>query len=323
MRPNDTTRRAAASESNQRERVLAGMLAVVHADGYSGATVARVIARAGVSRLTFYEHFSDKDECFLALYRDLSRQLLDQIGPAITNSPPEQAMDTVVRQLTKRAEAEPAQAEFLASDALAGGPRVREERARTIGQIGDKVQAAHAVASPRTPSPDIPAQAVIGACQSLISQRMRRGERDLTQLSRELTHWLTHYEQRIGKHRWSTLSPGPPPDRSTHGSGLPGEPPPFVPSKGSRPLPSDLGQNRRSRILYATAESAVQTGYTATTVSAIISRARLHKQAFYGMFRDKDSSRNESSASQAEAGIPERAATGEALPRRAADRNGP
>ena len=287
MRQNHATRRTAASESAQRERVLAGMLAVVNADGYSGATVARVIARAGVSRLTFYEHFTDKDDCFLALYRDLSRQLLDQIGPTINNSPPERALETVVRQLTKRAETEPAQAELLASDALAGGPRPRDERERTISQIGDKVQAARAVASPRTSSPDIPAQAVIGACQSLISQRIRRGERNLTQLSRELAHWLTHYEQPIGKHRWSTLNPGPRPDRSPHDSRLPGEPPPCVPSKGSHPLHSDLAQTQRWRILYATAESAVQTGYTATTVAAIISRARLYKQAFYGMFRDK------------------------------------
>jgi AcrR family transcriptional regulator len=135
MRQNHATRRAAASESAQRERVLAGMLAVVNADGYSGATVARVIARAGVSRLTFYEHFTDKDDCFLALYRDLSRQLLDQIGPAINNSPPERALETVALQLTKCAETEPAQAEFLASDALAGGPRARDERERTISQI--------------------------------------------------------------------------------------------------------------------------------------------------------------------------------------------
>ena len=124
--------------STQRERLLAGMLAAVNADGYGGATVANVIARAGVSRRTFYEYFTDKDDCFLALYRDISGRLLDQIAHAINDSPPERALHAVVRQLTEHAEAKPAQAQFLASDALAGGPRALEERERTIGQISEQ-----------------------------------------------------------------------------------------------------------------------------------------------------------------------------------------
>ncbi len=37
--------------------------------GYAGATVARVIELAGVSRATFYEHFASREDCFLAAYR--------------------------------------------------------------------------------------------------------------------------------------------------------------------------------------------------------------------------------------------------------------
>src|SRR3712207_3655299 len=40
----------------------------VAAKGYAGATVGDVVAGAGVSRKTFYEHFRDKEECFLAAF---------------------------------------------------------------------------------------------------------------------------------------------------------------------------------------------------------------------------------------------------------------
>jgi AcrR family transcriptional regulator len=52
--------------ASQRGRLLAAMAESVAEKGFARATVADVIARAGVSRETFYEQFSGKEECFLA-----------------------------------------------------------------------------------------------------------------------------------------------------------------------------------------------------------------------------------------------------------------
>ncbi len=52
----------------QRERLLVGMLRAVSELGYRVTNVQDVIERAGVSRPTFYEHFSNKDDCFLAAF---------------------------------------------------------------------------------------------------------------------------------------------------------------------------------------------------------------------------------------------------------------
>jgi AcrR family transcriptional regulator len=52
----------------QRARILAAMGEVVAEQGVAGATVATVVARAGVSRRTFYELFSDREACFLAAF---------------------------------------------------------------------------------------------------------------------------------------------------------------------------------------------------------------------------------------------------------------
>ncbi|MGO9762078.1 MAG: TetR/AcrR family transcriptional regulator, partial [Solirubrobacteraceae bacterium] len=47
---------------SQRQRLLEGMVATANRDGYAGANVSAVIAEAGVSRPTFYEHFEDRDD---------------------------------------------------------------------------------------------------------------------------------------------------------------------------------------------------------------------------------------------------------------------
>ena len=55
----------------QRARILAAMVQVVAEDGgRASVTVARVVARAGVSRRTFYDLFDGCEDCFLAVFED-------------------------------------------------------------------------------------------------------------------------------------------------------------------------------------------------------------------------------------------------------------
>ncbi|SKG69787.1 transcriptional regulator [Mycobacteroides abscessus subsp. bolletii] len=44
------------------------MADTVSTKGYAATTVADVIERAGVSRKTFYEHFGNKEDCFIAAF---------------------------------------------------------------------------------------------------------------------------------------------------------------------------------------------------------------------------------------------------------------
>ena len=55
---------------DQRRRLTEAVLAIVADRGYTAATVADVLAAAAVSRATFYEHFADKEACFLAAHRE-------------------------------------------------------------------------------------------------------------------------------------------------------------------------------------------------------------------------------------------------------------
>src|SRR5918996_5397040 len=67
---------------SQRDRMLDAMAQACAFEGYGGATVAAVIARAGVSRRTFYEHFRDREDCFLAAYDAILAQFFGHVIPA-------------------------------------------------------------------------------------------------------------------------------------------------------------------------------------------------------------------------------------------------
>jgi AcrR family transcriptional regulator len=54
----------------QRARILGAMVKESAERGAGNVTVAHVVERAGVSRRTFYELYSDREACFLAAFDD-------------------------------------------------------------------------------------------------------------------------------------------------------------------------------------------------------------------------------------------------------------
>jgi len=72
--------------SQHRHRLLEGMAHAVAAKGYGDTTIADIVREAGVSRRTFYEHFSTKAECLIALYEAASHNALEVLRGAIDPS---------------------------------------------------------------------------------------------------------------------------------------------------------------------------------------------------------------------------------------------
>jgi AcrR family transcriptional regulator len=68
----------AATESRQK-LILAAMIRTVGAKGYKDTSVADVLEEAGTSRTTFYKHFDNKHDCFLAAYRMLVEQVFAEV----------------------------------------------------------------------------------------------------------------------------------------------------------------------------------------------------------------------------------------------------
>lgn len=76
-----------------RERLIAAMAASIEEKGYRDTTVADVVRLARTSRRNFYEHFADRDACFLALFDATNDEMMDQIGAAVH---PDQPLDAQV-----------------------------------------------------------------------------------------------------------------------------------------------------------------------------------------------------------------------------------
>lgn len=66
-----------------RHRLLEGMAHAVAAKGYAEVTIADIVREAAVSRRTFYEHFSTKGECLIALYEAASHNALKVLKDAL------------------------------------------------------------------------------------------------------------------------------------------------------------------------------------------------------------------------------------------------
>jgi AcrR family transcriptional regulator len=71
-----------------RQRLLDALAASITAGGFRDTTVADVVRRARTSRRTFYEHFSSKEECFVALLADANRDMIRRISAAVDPAEP-------------------------------------------------------------------------------------------------------------------------------------------------------------------------------------------------------------------------------------------
>src|SRR3954447_22598650 len=170
---------------SQRGRMLAAMASAVGEKGYGAVAVADVIARAGVSRKTFYEHFDNKEECFLAAYDAGVEVMLDAIDAAIRDAAPGGPL-AIARAGTARyletLAANPAFARTFLIEVLAAGPRALERRAAVHARFAEQLAAIHRAAASSDPPPHL-FRAVVGAIHELVTDHvLRRGAETLPEL---------------------------------------------------------------------------------------------------------------------------------------------
>jgi AcrR family transcriptional regulator len=123
----------------QRDRMLEAIVVTVAERGFADATVADVVARAGVSRRTFYEHFDDKLDCFLAAYesrsdsviREIERRVLELGSGVGWRARVSAGLEAYVERLAS----EPMFARVFNIDVLGAGPRALELREQVLGRF--------------------------------------------------------------------------------------------------------------------------------------------------------------------------------------------
>ncbi len=275
-------------KSTQRERLLRGMVEITNRRGYAGANVSAVIGEAGVSRPTFYDYFTDRDDCFTATIEDVQQELHARIEQALKGRPPREAMAAAVAVLVGYASAQGARARFLMGESMAGGARALDARDRGITQIATTIEHAQRDAPADAGVPDLETRVLVGSVYRMIATRLRRGEAAISKLSDDLLGWVAAYARPAADLRWQTLAPAPVSPPSPHVPDVPIQQTPGVLGPG-RPRISEqeVAENHRLRILYAAARMAERKGYIATTVADITKLASVDGRVFYRLFSDK------------------------------------
>jgi AcrR family transcriptional regulator len=160
---------------SQRERMLEATSRAVSELGYPALTVAAILERAGVSRKTFYEHFSDKEECFLAAYDVVVEGLLRGVSDAYNG---QEAWRDGIRaglaEFLRFLAAEPDFARMCIVEVLAAGPAAVQRRDGAMRMFTVFFEAGRREAPPGMHLPEVLSESVVGAIYELVYARIRR-----------------------------------------------------------------------------------------------------------------------------------------------------
>jgi AcrR family transcriptional regulator len=115
----------------QRGDLLRAAVRLAGRKGYEGTRVADIVAEAGLSKSTFYEHFGSKEECFVELHRRTSSQMLRaavDVAEAAIERGPYTCLYEVIRALVGYPQRNPRLAQILGNELNAAEPAVRTQR---------------------------------------------------------------------------------------------------------------------------------------------------------------------------------------------------
>lgn len=135
-----------ARRGDQRERILLAARDVFATRGYANAGIDEIVARARVSRTTFYEFFENKEKCLLAVYglgvKRLARALLTVVAQtAGAGLHPMDRIRAEVRALAEAYAADPAMARIILIEIVGATPAAERVRAYARDQAARVIQA--------------------------------------------------------------------------------------------------------------------------------------------------------------------------------------
>lgn len=165
----------------QRERLIVAMLSAAADLGYLETNVQDVIDRAGVSRPTFYEHFSNKEDCFLAAF-DTSADRLRKKVDAAARKGGDVWRDRIrysLEALLRFASREPDTARTMVVEARAASAAAVRRRVELMDDFARclESQALDLLPDGRSRTP-LTASGIVGGVESLLYSRLCKQEYD-------------------------------------------------------------------------------------------------------------------------------------------------
>ncbi|HEX2096591.1 MAG TPA: TetR/AcrR family transcriptional regulator [Solirubrobacterales bacterium] len=255
---------------NQRERLFGAMVAAVSTKGYEDTTVADVLELSGVSRSAFYEHFRDKEECFIATFAGISEQAMTLIAQELEKSDGNGSWEGRARRALERTLETIVNERAAAQLCFDGIYTAGEPGRKALEGVLAEFEAIAGQTIAKVHGEELPEEMIRGlvaGAQAVIQIRLRSDdETSLPALSDELLEWALSYRPPPVKLRLAGRRPRP----------VDGHPPPFV------------AYSQAERIIRALAACAKERGYPAVTIAEIAARASISQATFYSHFADKD-----------------------------------
>lgn len=148
---------------SQRDRLLDATETVFAEEGSGGATIGAIVKAAGVSSVTFYEHFRNKDECFGAAFERAVDELRDAVRGAIpADADRAEQVRLGLGALLDAVDAEPARARLCFVEPQKGGPRARARYDQALDTVANELD-------------DPLGQAIAGGLAWLLRERLELG----------------------------------------------------------------------------------------------------------------------------------------------------
>lgn len=170
-----------ALPSPQLERILDATEKLVAANGIAGTSIEAIVKEAGVSSVTFYEFFGDKEACFVAAFDRAVAWGVDQMAAAIREageagelSWPEQVA-TGLRTTTKLIAEASERARLCLVEAQTGGTELNVRFEAVLDRIAAKLREGRALPTASAGLPATHEEATSGALAWLLRERFETG----------------------------------------------------------------------------------------------------------------------------------------------------
>jgi AcrR family transcriptional regulator len=162
---------------NQRRRLVAGVALAMAEHGYARLTVEHVIAAAGVSRTTFYEHFENKQQAVLVAHDVVFERYLGVLLLACNGVGewPLKVKAAIAATLAF-AVGEPEQAQLIALDALAADVDLTSRVLASTDRLAAPLSAGRQYNPRGAELPALIEKALVGAVMAIVSRRLVNGE---------------------------------------------------------------------------------------------------------------------------------------------------
>jgi AcrR family transcriptional regulator len=178
---------------NQRARLIAATSLAVGEQGYAQTTVADVIAIAGVSRKAFYQHFTNREDCFTETYDTIVAESVKHTQSACrAGASPAQAVRGGLEALFDRVVEDPLEVRLVLVEVSALGSAGEKRREDLITTYERMLRDSLKADAPALPPAIL--RAIVGGVSHVLHTRVRTArEHQLHKLTPDLVEWMTSY----------------------------------------------------------------------------------------------------------------------------------